>query len=178
MARKDSSLTTISVVKLVNELEELRAQIGAPVCTKEKEVEARINKICAELFPDAPQGEYFRALFAKRYRSSGDWMEYDLAINGLLAQVAEVAARNQHERLKGYNNKKVGKNDFRDKQIAKELFQRRGSSYQKDSQLIEEIGEKHAQTSKTALRRRFPPAILRSMAKRSRRRTASSRSWL
>ena len=163
MSRKGGSLTTISVVKITNELEKLRARTNAPGLPNQEDLEIRIDEICAQLFPSeelrvfspgdgwVTRSQHFRRLFARRFHSPQDLVAYNAEIDGLLAQLAAVAAGAHVERLKKYNSERLGEKDSRNKQIAKELFRRRGQNKQSDSQLIEEIGKKHGLLSKSQM---------------------------
>jgi hypothetical protein len=152
MSRK-GNLTTISTLDLEDELENLCGELDNPNVNKE-EVEAQIKEFCDRLYPD-PQatllcpdgklrtgGERFYFLFAKRWRSSGDYIDYVIERDRVFVRIAETSARKHRENLKDLNRKRWNKNS-RDMQMAREFLRLKSTSDVSDTKLKWRIGRRH-----------------------------------
>jgi hypothetical protein len=154
MPRK-SGLTTISILSFGDELMDLCHSLDNPTTEEEVvKVEARIKELCERLYPDSdstlfgPGGklvtanERFLALFAKRYRSSQDFIDYVTERDRILARAAEQSAHKHRENLQNLSSQRWN-HDSRNMQMAREFRTRKKSSHLKDSRLKEMIGRKY-----------------------------------
>jgi hypothetical protein len=151
--RAAGRLTTISFLNFEEELTGLCKSLDDPALIKEREaaVYARIDEICAQLYPADSKvfmggkivtaAERFRVLFMRQLGSSGDWVEYFQERNRLLAQVAQEPAQKQREHLKNLGNERWDHDD-RNKHMAQEFRKRRETSNLSDTALKEDIGRK------------------------------------
>jgi hypothetical protein len=140
-------LTTVSILNLWGELDELYRQLGDPALTTKGEatIEARVKEIGAQLFPAGlpdPMGRDFWTLFKRHRRSSGDCADYWRLQNALFVEIAEESAQGHRENLNKLSGGRWNR-DGRDMQMAREFRRLKKTSDLKDSRLKAVIGHKH-----------------------------------
>jgi hypothetical protein len=151
MARKRLfPLTVSSFLRLEAELTELRRPDHPLSAKAEEAVEARIRYICDQLFHHNPDpdfgkriGERVVVLLRKRWRSSGDSLDYDLERNRLLTQFMEVSAQKQKHGSEEHRQRVLKSKAERNEQMALEFLSKRENSHKSNSALMAKIGKQH-----------------------------------
>jgi hypothetical protein len=115
------------------------------------EIASQISEICSRL-PLTPMFQFGESLtysdwfikkLYRRYRSSGDWLDYAAERSRILAHLAEAYAENNRQNLDKNTRQRHRKTSERNVQMAREYLRRRKqNSHQSDSVLKELIGSK------------------------------------
>jgi hypothetical protein len=163
MSRK-GNLTSISILALEDELKKLCAELGDPELTKKKAkaTENRIKEICDALYSDLDSavlispdgkrvtaGEHFYHLFAKRTRSSQDFIDYVTERDHVWARVWGQSARKHRKNVQDLNRKRWN-NNSRNMELAREFLRLQPTSDVSGTDLKARIGLRRYGLSRSA----------------------------